>query len=81
MKVQPLEWSPYRNNPLNWIEGRAKRPLATKSGRLVTIKQDMTRFKIFIGDDEPVCTADNLTICYLLNTNEVGIVVEGGPDG
>lgn len=80
MKVQPLDWSPYRNNPLDWVEGRAERPLATKSGLPVTIKQVMTEFKLTIGSDDPVCTINNLEVCYLLNTNEVGIIVEGGPD-
>lgn len=80
MKVHPLEWSPFRENPLDWIEGQAKRPLVTMSGLLVVIKQDMTQFKVTIGEQEPVSLDDNLAVCYLLNTNEVGIVVEGGPD-
>lgn len=81
MKVQPLEWNPYKNNPLDWIKGRAERPLATKSGLSVTIKQVMTEFKVTIGDSNPMCTVDNLTVCRLLNTNEVGIIVEGELDG
>lgn len=80
MKVHPLEWSPYRENPLNWIEGRAERPLATLSGLPVVIKRDMGLFRVFIGEQDPVSSDDNLAVCYLLNMNEVGIIVEGGPD-
>lgn len=41
----------------------------------------VTDWTVTIGDAEPVCMRDNLTVCYLLNTNEVGIIVEGGADG
>lgn len=71
MKYIPINWNPYRNNPLDHIFGRSNKQLITPDGSPVSITQDGLDFVVTIWHKRTV-TGSNINTCYFLNTNEVG---------
>ena len=75
----PVNWSPYATNPIDQVDGRKdRRMLVTPKGEEVTITHSMTgvMFTVHIGD-EHLPVGQNSTLCYVLNTREVGFLKEG----
>lgn len=75
----PVNWSPYATNPIDHVDGRPdRRMLVTPEGKEVTITQSMTgvMFTVHI-DRESLPAGQNETLCYVLNTREVGFLKEG----
>lgn len=70
MKVQPLVWHPFRENPLDWLDSP---DLFTKDGRPVQITQQGMNFVIYIDGVEVSRSDSNSATCAVLDGAGVGI--------
>lgn len=71
-KHTPLNWSPHRTNPIDFIASRAPHKIYTPDGKEVVISQSGIDFVVTIGD-ERIETGSNVNTCYVLNYREVGV--------
>jgi hypothetical protein len=69
MKHQPINFSPFRNNVLDYIG----KELRTPDNKRVRIEQGST-FRIYINDILAHETMDNIDASYFLNRREVGVM-------
>lgn len=76
MKVVEITWGFRASNPFDFLDGDIDFELATHDGKPVKITKPMVDFRVEIDGKVELETDDNVNVCYLLNTRQVGWVNE-----